>query len=551
MKHLRKTLVWVMLLVAGTVSAVSSVDRYNIKRALEAIQVQDWETGVSFLTQELRENPDNGYAYAYLAAVCDMMTGYNSAMFAFAKKAIPLLPKNEGFLKAGMEGLQAQIYQQADDTVKAIEHLKQAIAYNAGDAKYYGYLADVLDDQKEYQEMVAMGENMINRVKGMKKEVMSYIIITSGLNGLKRYDEAIEYADKGLKLKDLSKPQQGIMHAAKAKALIGKKQYDAALDEALLTAELAQAKGMQLLIQIADSSDMQVVLDSMEVRFAAHPSEGLWAMAQSDIYAHHHNYVQAIYQLIRGAKVEDSSYGYRAAGYYAVHLMGDPEMGEQLYMKALEIDSTNVLALCHLADLYRYQARHEEALRTLDRVLELDPEQKHTFFFHGVRGRVYKSMHNYSRAIEEYYRALVSANDEDSWAGIASIYKQMGDEESAQKAIELGLREMKNDTTMDMLLAMGDTIRAREKAPKMIRREDSENQQYNAACMYSRMKMPEEALAALRKAMDCGFRNFLHMAWDDDLDNIRQLPEFNALIEEYKAITKREQEELKNLLSTL
>ena len=60
--------------------------------------------------------------------------------------------------------------------------------------------------------------------------------------------------------------------------------------------------------------------------------------------------------------------------------------------------------------------------------------------------------------------------------------------------------------------------------------------------------MPEEAMVALRKSLECGFRNFHHFAWDDDIDNIRELPEFKALMEEYQAKMKEEQAELKRLL---
>ena len=124
----------------------------------------------------------------------------------------------------------------------------------------------------------------------------------------------------------------------------------------------------------------------------------------------------------------------------------------------------------------------------------------------------------------------------------------MGDEAAAQKAIEQGLMTMQKDTTMDMLLVMGDTLAAKAKAPKMVTKESSANQQYNAACMYSRMEMPEEAMVALKESLECGFRNFHHIAWDDDLDNIRELPEFKALVDEYKEKAKQEQKEVKRLM---
>ena len=540
-----------MLLVVTLVSGLragSSMDSYYIKRALEAIQAQDYETGAKFLSQELDENPTNGYAYAYLAALCDMMTGYNGAKFMFAKKALPLLPKNEKDLKAGMEAFQGALYEQADDTAKAKAYYRKAIGHNPASPRYYGYLATVQENADDFQGLYELGDAMVNKLKGLNKEPLSYIILVSGLNGLKRYDEAFAAADKGLKLKDIGKNQQCILLQQKTKALMGQKRYEEALSEAMKTAALSPQRGVQLLVEIADSSDMQVVLDTMEAAFEREPSQMLWPLAESDIYARHNNYVQAVYQILRGAKVGDNSRVYRMAGNYVVHFLGDPEMAESLYREGLKKDSTDAAIWGYLADLYHDLGRYEDALRATDQALRLDPEQKEMEITYSIRGRAYLSMHNYLRAIEEYSRALVSENDLDSWPRIAMMYRKLGDEVSAQRTIEQGLLEMKKDTTMDMLLIMGDTLKAKAKAPKMVRKQSSANQQYNAACMYSRMNMPDEALAALRKSLECGFRNFYHFAWDDDIDNIRDLPEFKAMMEEYKAKVKEEQAELRSLL---
>jgi len=48
------------------------------------------------------------------------------------------------------------------------------------------------------------------------------------------------------------------------------------------------------------------------------------------------------------------------------------------------------------------------------------------------------------------------------------------------------------------------------------------------------MNNSEKALDYLRKALENGFCRFNHIDSDDDLDNIRELDEFKALIEEYK-----------------
>jgi len=57
---------------------------------------------------------------------------------------------------------------------------------------------------------------------------------------------------------------------------------------------------------------------------------------------------------------------------------------------------------------------------------------------------------------------------------------------------------------------------------------------YNIACTHSRQKKTKEALDALRKACEYGFNDFEWMQKDPDLDNIRSLPEFQNIVDEYK-----------------
>ena len=57
---------------------------------------------------------------------------------------------------------------------------------------------------------------------------------------------------------------------------------------------------------------------------------------------------------------------------------------------------------------------------------------------------------------------------------------------------------------------------------------------YNLACRYALLKQRDNAITALRKAVELGYRDFAFMQEDHDLDSIRKDPRFRKLMKEYQ-----------------
>lgn len=53
---------------------------------------------------------------------------------------------------------------------------------------------------------------------------------------------------------------------------------------------------------------------------------------------------------------------------------------------------------------------------------------------------------------------------------------------------------------------------------------------YNLACSYSMLNRIDEAVAALRKALDLGYKDFNHLLKDEDLKNVRNDARFRELL---------------------
>lgn len=56
---------------------------------------------------------------------------------------------------------------------------------------------------------------------------------------------------------------------------------------------------------------------------------------------------------------------------------------------------------------------------------------------------------------------------------------------------------------------------------------------YNLACSFALLRKKEQALKALRQAIELGYRDFRYIREDRDLDHIRKDPRFRQLLREF------------------
>ncbi len=65
---------------------------------------------------------------------------------------------------------------------------------------------------------------------------------------------------------------------------------------------------------------------------------------------------------------------------------------------------------------------------------------------------------------------------------------------------------------------------------------------YNLACTMGRLHRADEALASLERAVECGWRDVVHLSIDPDLDAIRSTPRYEAITQRLKTVIATEHE---------
>lgn len=95
----------ILLGIIGLTNIVSAQnikrpDSYNYNRGVEAIQNNNAEEALEYLNKELEDNPNNGYALAWIATVREYQEEYGRALTAvdLALKYIPKRTNNTWLL---------------------------------------------------------------------------------------------------------------------------------------------------------------------------------------------------------------------------------------------------------------------------------------------------------------------------------------------------------------------------------------------------------------------------------------------------------------------
>jgi HEAT repeat protein len=147
------------------------------------------------------------------------------------------------------------------------------------------------------------------------------------------------------------------------------------------------------------------------------------------------------------------------------------------------------------------------------------------------------------RAIEPL-RGLLKSTDEDvQRAGVVALAR-LGEPEALKRAIDGAEAQVARapDSIRDRFDLGLFYLYAKENAKGAAQFEEILKQNpkhevaaYNLACARSLLGEKDAALAALRRSVDLGFRDWRHMEQDDDLDPIRETTEMKAIMSQLRA----------------
>lgn len=481
------TLLTVTLLTVLSVNAYAQKNKtdndYNLKKAYEVLQEENDEAkGLKLVNKQLRETPDNVEAPLLRVRLLRRKNEFGQAPQDINHALKVNKPKKTEVRNSTLHWWKAYIYEDMGDKVNAAASFKTACELARKDDKEnlqsisFDY-AQSLYDLGDYAGADAIYRKMLV------------------------LDEADQAAMAGL-----------------ARNMIEREQYSEAIDKVMLKR-----------LNYAEAS-IKTRIKKTENRFQ-------WMAFLCQFYETSHQYAEAV-RTYDEFEAEFGHYDeinvYRSDCYSE---LGLNELAIADISKAMEKDPDWQLYV-RRGDYYRLNGDLDLAIADFNAAVEDAPKEGYCYY---RRGWTYEMQGERKKAMEDYNMGLEMTQDYPYlYLMRGELLLLEGKKTEADADFEMVVQK---DTIADngscrqyALYFLGRDNEAEEWMNKIIE-EDPGNygNYYDQVCLYSRMGRLEESIDALRKSFEKGYRSFSHIRLDDDLDAVRDLPEFKALMEEYVA----------------
>ena len=538
---MKNYLLIILLLCAGAYNGYGQKKQpsdYHLQKAIDLMQNNGDEKEVmECLDQQLQETPDNADARVVRATLYLKQKKYGNAL-SDMNLAIKYYKKGGIFPKYTIYWGRARAYYDMEDFDKALADYDTAYKLVLKDKKGTTDIHDILYeraqiyyDLKDYANADADYWQML---KHDEADQVAMIGLIRNMIARKEYDAALELVNKCEKYDtDYDETYRFRMQIYDKTG-----EVDKAIDDAIAYHEKSENPSSELTNPIF-KKHLSYALAKVTSKINSVSDNGSWKMLRVTIYELGHDYANAIKaydDLEKEYGTSRNIYYYRADCYNEI---GDTERAVVDMTKFIELgDGKDYFAIVRRADYYREGGKYEEAIADFTKGIELEPVDAYAYY---KRGWCYELTGDDDSAMKDYNAGIdVDKSYPYIFLMRGELYLKRGEKEKANADFEEIIRQ---DTVAESgscrqyaLHLLGRNTEALEWMEKVIAADSTGNGvYYDKSCLLARMGQLDESVTALRKAFKNGYRSFAHIEHDDDMDAIRELPEFKRLIEEYKA----------------
>ena len=501
---------------------------YNFTRALEEAQKGNNADAMDYLSKEVMENPNNGYAHMTMAILQADAENYNDAM-ASINLAIKKLPKKDKEYTGRAYASRAHLYAIAGDTITALTDFDKAIRINPDDEDVQEALGQMLYELKRYDE----ADNAYRRIIAINPtSVMGYMGLGRDAYALGNYEEAIHQYDNVIRMYD----DYSSGYAFRAESYLKLGKYLEAIND--ITKSLSidnDAKAHHYLFEFPDNQ-ITLVVTKLKGMAVKNPHDAEWWYYIGQLYNSEKMYREAI-EAVHKAYDIDAHPVFLELIADCCRELGDFPQALEAISQAQQMRPDDLDLISSKADILGESGDIDGAIAEWTRYIDKSPD----FFGGYYRRGFFKDLSQQTDAAIEDYDMSIMLNPDYAYAylGKGDMLLRKGQTEDAmeayRKVIELDTVPNTSSCAMYAYLALDEKEKAVDFMERVIANDSTDcGNYYDGACFYSRMGDLDKALDNLRTAFEKGFRRFHHVMSDDDLELLRATDGFKALMEEFQ-----------------
>lgn len=508
---------------------------YNLRKAYELLEQNDEKEAMKYVSQHITDNPKLSNGYILRAGIYKRNKKYGQALIDI-NNAIKYWDKKEDIAKHAPYWWRASIYSDMEMYDKAIADYTTAYKMVAKSddleaihdllyerAGIYYNMDDYANADADYRLMLKHNET----------DQVAMIGLVRNMIMREDYQDAIDLANKCEKYDE----DYEEVYRFRMQAYDKLGETDLAIDDAIRYFEKADEPETSFTEDIL-KKHLSYALAKVNNMCNSDSENIRWKMLKINIYEWSYDYINAIAEYNKLEKeygTDPTIYYYRSKCYKEI---GDYDKAIEDITKCIETgNGRDYLALAERADFYRESGRYDEAIVDLTKMIEILPTYVYAYY---KRGWCYELKGDDKTAMENY-NAGIDLDKEFPYIFLmrGERYLKQGNKELANAdfniILELDTIAKPGSCRQYALSFLGKNTEAIEWMDKIVASDPNSNDNYyDKACLLSRMGKVEEAVATLKVAFEKGFRSFAHIKNDDDMDAIRNHPDFITLINEYK-----------------
>ena len=539
MKHLTTLLAALLLTILGANTSYAqknnSDDEYNLKKAYEVLNDEkDEDKAMELVNKQLQDTPDNVDALVFRVRLLRRKAEYGKALLDLNHAIKVNKPGKSGIPNSTLYWWKGYVYEEMDDMENCVNSLKKAyelaqkdnkdnlqkIAFDYAQVLYYQgdydtsnavYRKMLKDNESDQGAMVGLARTMIDR--GLYNDALAM------LEKCQKYDA--EYSE---------------IYRFRMQAYDKLGETNKAIDASLEWYDKDNDSNDEAIVKLL-AKRPNYAEASIKTRAKKSETSYKWKALLCQFYETTHKYADAIktYDDLEAEFGHFDRFNIYRSDCYSQ--LGLNEMAIADISKAMEKDPS-WYTLCQRGDFYRLSGNIDAAIADFTAAIEDRPNEAYAYY---KRGWCYEMKGNSRKALEDYNLGL-DMNGDHPYLHLmrGEILLQDSNKAEANADFEAVLQKdtiaTNNSCRHYALHFLGRDKEAEEWMNKIIAADpEDDGNYYDKACLYARMGRLEESISALRTAFEKGYRSFSHIRLDDDMDPIRDLPEFKALIQEYEA----------------